>query len=154
MVMRIWNFLMVLVLISGIMASAGCIRQDGGALIIDFNNETYTLPLPGNNTTTSNETNSPTSTPTLYTYTEQVQVGEELVIKELNFTIRPDYDFTKGKFFFITPSGVYWEPMNITVGNVTILGKEYFVGTTVYMVEITIQSPEQLTIVVKEVNEA
>lgn len=126
---------------------AGCIQQSDGGIILTFGNETYTLPLPGNNTT-SNETNSSTPTQTLYTYTERVQVGEELVIAELNFTIRPDYDAVKSKFFFITPDGIYWEPMNITVGNVTILGEEYFVGTKIYMAEITIQSPEQLTIMI------
>jgi len=131
---------------------AGCIQQSDGGIILTFGNETYTVPLPGDNTT--NETTTSTPAPTLYTYTEQVQVGEELVIAELNFTIRPDYDAVKSKFFFITPDGIYWEPMNITVGNVTILGEEYFVGTKIYMAEITIQSPEQLTIVVKGVNEA
>lgn len=141
------KLLAVLVLIGIVVASAGCIKEGPGGVIISFGNETYTIPI---NQTTNPSTTTPA--PTMHTYTKQVQVGEELVIEELNFTIRPDYDPTKGKFFFITPNGVYWEPMNITIGNVTILGKGYFVGTSVYMAEITTESPQLLTIVIKEVS--
>jgi len=141
------KLLALLILLGIVGASAGCIKEGPGGVIISFGNETYTIPI---NQTTNSSTITPA--PTMHTYTKQVQVGEELVIEELNFTIRPDYDPTKGKFFFITSNGVYWEPMNITIGNVTILGKGYFVGTSVYMAEITIESPQLLTIVIKEVS--
>lgn len=143
------KLLAVLVLIGIVVASAGCIKEGPGGVIISFGNETYTIPI---NQTTNSSTTTPA--PTMHTYTKQVQVGEELVIEELNFTIRPDYDAAKGKFFFVTPDGIYWEPMNITIGNVTILGEGYFAGTSIYMAEITIESPQELTIAVKEVSEA
>ena len=130
-----------LVLISLMVASAGCIRQEGGAIIFEFGNETYTF--------TTNETTTTTQAPGTYVYEEEIQVGQSLLIKELNFTITPDYDPIKAKFFFITTNGVYWEPMNITLEDGTnIVGEEYWVGATTYVAKITITSPQELTLII------
>lgn len=131
-----------LVLISLMVASAGCIRQEGGAIILSFGNETYTF-------TYTNQTNTTAPAPSMHVYEEQVQVGQKLVIQELNFEIAPDYDINKGKFFFVTTEGVYWEPMNITLEDGTnIVGEEYWVGATTYVAKITITSPQELTLII------
>ncbi|AEC52229.1 hypothetical protein PNA2_1314 [Pyrococcus sp. NA2] len=133
---------LILVLVGLIVLSAGCIKKEGSTIIIDLGNLTEIL----NNNQTTNQTTTPTPKP--YIYEELVQVGGNLTIKELNLTIRPDYDPAKDRFFFITPGGLYWEPMNITVSDVKILGRGYFVGTTIYIANITIISPRELTITV------
>lgn len=136
--------LSLLLLVGLIATSAGCISfGDGGAVILSFGNETYTLTLPENQTSTTTTT---TPAPGEYVWEKDVEVGQKLVIQELNFEIAPDYDATEGKFFFVTTNGVYWEPMNITVDNVSILGEGYWVGTTTYVAKITITSPTPLTI--------
>ena len=132
----------LLVLISLMVASAGCIRQEGGAIILSFGNETYTF-------TYTNQTNTTAPAPSMHVYEEEIQVGQTLLIRELNFTITPDYDINKAKFFFITPQGVYWEPMNITLEDSTnIIGEEYWVGATTYVAKITITSPQELTLII------
>jgi len=132
----------LLVLISLMVASAGCIRQEGGAIILSFGNETYTF-------TYTNQTNTTAPAPSMHVYEEEIQVGQSLLIKELNFTITPDYDPIKAKFFFITTNGVYWEPMNITLEDGTnIVGEEYWVGATAYVAKITITSPQELTLII------
>ena len=135
--------LSLLVLIGLVIVSAGCIRQDGGTIILSFGNETYTFTLPENTTTTT--TPAPEE-PQEYVYEKTVEVGQKLTILELSFEIAPDYDATEGKFFFVTTNGVYWEPMNIIIDNVSILGEGHWVGTTTYVAKITITSPTPLTI--------
>jgi len=132
----------LLVLISLMVASAGCIRQEGGAIILSFGNETYTF-------TYTNQTNTTAPAPSMHVYEEEIQVGQSLLIKELNFTITPDYDPIKAKFFFVTTEGVYWEPMNITLEDGTnIVGEEYWVGAITYVAKITITSPQELTLII------
>ncbi|MBO8175193.1 MAG: hypothetical protein H0Z18_08040 [Thermococcus sp.] len=138
--------LSILLLIGLVIASAGCIRQEGGAIILNFGNETYTFTLPENQTNTTTTTAPGQEEPQEYVYEKTVEVGQKLTILELNFEIAPDYDATEGKFFFVTTNGVYWEPMNITVDNVSILGEGYWVGTTTYVAKITIASLTPLTI--------
>ncbi|ALM74843.1 hypothetical protein [Thermococcus barophilus] len=137
----------VFVLIGLMVLSAGCIRKEGSLIIIDLS-ELSNLTEKISNQTAENQT-AENQTSELHVYEELVQVGKNLTIKELNFTIKPDYDVSKGKFFFITPKGIFWEPMNITAEDVTILGKEYFAGTSVYIANITIISPRELTITVE-----
>lgn len=141
--------LLGLVVVLGLIVSVvGCISFSDNAVIISLGNQTYTIPL----NQTTNQTSNKTVNQELYNYSYEVQVGEELYIRELNFTIRPDYDISKQKFFFATPQGVYWEPMNITVENITILGESYFAGTSIYISKITIESPRELSIEIREVN--
>ena len=134
-----------LLLVGLVVASAGCISfGEGGAVILNFRNETYTFTLP------ENSTNTTTPAPGMHVYEKQVIVGQKLVIQELNFEIAPDYDANKGKFFFVTTNGVYWEPMNITLEDGTnIAGGEYWVGSTSYVAKITITSPQELTILIQ-----
>ena len=136
-----------LLLVGLVVASAGCISfGEGGAVILNFGNETYTFTLSENSTNTT----TTTQTSQEHVYEKQVQVGQKLVIQELNFEIAPDYDANKGKFFFVTTNGVYWEPMNITLEDGTnIAGEGYWVGSTSYVAKITITSPQELTILVQ-----
>ncbi|WP_324734938.1 hypothetical protein VFC49_06980 [Thermococcus sp. SY098] len=135
----------VFVLIGLMVLSAGCIRKEGSLIIIDLSELSNLTEKVSNQTESGNQTSNQTQ---LHVYEELVYVGGNLTIKELDFTIKPDYDVSKGKFFFITPKGIFWEPMNITIDNITILGKEYFAGTSVYIANITIVSPRELTITV------
>ncbi|BAD84792.1 hypothetical protein, conserved [Thermococcus kodakarensis KOD1] len=139
------HILYMIIVLAAVVSTAGCIGWGDGGIIIGFGNETYTIPL-----NTSNSTNStiPTSELTIHRYEELVYVGGNLTIQELNLTIRPDYDPNKGKFFFIFPDTIYWEPMNVTINNITIIGTGYFTGTTYYIANITILSPEKLTVIV------
>nr|WP_216082420.1 hypothetical protein [Pyrococcus abyssi]QFN51304.1 hypothetical protein [Pyrococcus abyssi] len=123
--------ILAILLLSLIIATSGCIiKREGNMIIIDFSNITNTTPS--------------------YTYERLVKVGENLTIKEINTTIIPDYDPREQRFFFrIIQSNkeeIYWEPMNITISDVTILGKGYFTGTTAYIANITIVSPRELTL--------
>lgn len=145
--------LLVLLVLVGLVASAGCIQRGGGGIILSFGNQTYTVPLnqssSGNNTST---TTTPAA-PAKYRYSRLVDVGETLYIKELNYTIRPDYDVQKSKFFFVTPDKVYWEPMNVTIAEgVQVIGQNYFVGMQVQTANITIISDRKLTVEVMSDN--
>jgi len=136
----------LLILLGIVGASAGCIKEGPGGVIISFGNETYTIPI--------NQTNS-TSTPTqtsaeLYNYTKSVSAGQKLMINEIGFWVRPDYDVVKGQWLFMTSEGDYWNQLNITIGDITVTGKGVFVGTESAYAEITIISPKPLTIEVTE----
>ena len=135
-----------LLLVGLVLSSAGCISfSESGAVILSFGNETYTFTLPENSTNTT----TTTQTPQEHVYEKTVEVGQKLVISELNFEIAPDYDASKGKFFFVTSQGVYWEPMNITLEDGTnIAGEGYWVGSTSYVAKITIKSSRELTILI------
>ena len=140
------RFLVLLALVGLVIASAGCIQRGGGGIILSFGNQTYTVPLNQSSSNNTSTTTTPAA-PAEYRYSKLVDVGETLYIKELNYTIKPDYDVQKGKFFFVTPDKVYWEPMNVTiVEGVRVLGQSYFVGTQVQTANITIISDRKLTV--------
>ncbi len=141
------KLLALLILLGIVVASAGCIREGDGGIIISFGNQTYTIPLQ-NQTNQSLHNENQTIKTHINRYEKLVQVNQTLYIKELNFPIRVDYDVVKHKFFFITPDDVYFEPMNITVNDTRIIGRGYFAGTHVYLANITVISPRNLTITV------
>ncbi|NJE06630.1 hypothetical protein E3E35_10580 [Thermococcus sp. GR7] len=146
--MRPWSVLAVLVLILGTAASAGCIRQEGGFIIIDFNNETISVPIPTNLTNVTNQTNS---TEKLYTYDYELYGNQELVITDINYSITVDYDASKGKFFFITTDGVYWAPLNATIDNIHIYGVGVTVGLeTPPLARVNITSTRELEIIIRD----
>lgn len=137
----------ILLLIGLVIASAGCIKEGSGGVIISFGNETYTIPI---NQTTNQTTNSSTTTPANYVYKKTIQAGQKLIIKEAGFWVRPDYDVVKGQWLFMTSEGDYWNQLNITIGDITVTGKGIFVGTESAYAEITIISPKPLTVEVTE----
>ncbi|MFA4647869.1 hypothetical protein P8X24_11605 [Pyrococcus kukulkanii] len=148
--MKLLRFLIIGIL-GIIVLSSGCIKEEGGALLIDLGNQTLTIPL---NQTTNTTT---TSTPVTYTYERKVEAGYELVIQELNVTIKVDYEVREGKFvFFVTynnQTNHYYEPMDITINDVEIHGEGYWVGTSLYIAQIVIESPYELTVFVREVSQ-
>ena len=147
------RFLVLLALMGLILASAGCIQEGPGGIILSFGNQTYTVPLNQGNSSNNTSTTTTPAAPAEYRYSRLVDVGETLYIKELNYTIRPDYDVQKSKFFFVTPDKVYWEPMNVTIAEgVRIIGQNYFVGMQVQTANITIISDRKLTVEVMSDN--
>lgn len=145
--MRTRSFLMVLILILGMVVSAGCIRQEGGVIILDFNNETISVPIPTNLTNATNQTNS---TEKLYTYEYELYGNQELVIVDVNYSITVDYDASKGEFFFITTDGVYWAPLNVTIDDIHIYGVGVTVGfETPPLARVNITSPRELEIIIR-----
>ncbi|AMM53487.1 hypothetical protein [Pyrococcus kukulkanii] len=146
--------ILALILILGIiMGGVGCIQKEGNAIILSFGNETYTFTLPENLTNTTTQT----QTPTTYTYEKRVEAGKILVIEDPRIEIKVDYEINKGKFvFFVTynnQTNHYYEPMDIEIQGIKIHGEGYWVGTSLYIATIKIESPRELSFSVKEVSQ-
>lgn len=144
--MKLYIYILYMIIVFVVVVSiVGCIGWGGGGIIIGFGNEIYMILF---NIFNSINFIILILEFIIYRYEELVYVGGNLMIQELNLIIRFDYDFNKGKFFFIFLDMIYWELMNVIINNIIIIGIGYFMGMMYYIVNIMILSFEKLMVIV------
>lgn len=144
--MKLYIYILYMIVVFVVVVSiVGCIGWGGGGIIIGFGNEIYMILF---NIFNSINFIILILEFIIYRYEELVYVGGNLMIQELNLIIRFDYDFNKGKFFFIFLDMIYWELMNVIINNIIIIGIGYFMGMMYYIVNIMILSFEKLMVIV------
>lgn len=144
--MKLYIYILYMIVVFVVVVSiVGCIGWGDGGIIIGFGNEIYMILF---NIFNSINFIILILEFIIYRYEELVYVGGNLMIQELNLIIRFDYDFNKGKFFFIFLDMIYWELMNVIINNIIIIGIGYFMGMMYYIVNIMILSFEKLMVIV------
>lgn len=120
------KLLALLILLGIVVASAGCIQEGDGGIIITFGDESYTIPTTSSSSTTTTNSSDPETYDCTQMELELVTVGEGFA----GFTITSCY-YLDGKLIeYGDPQGI---PVGATEGTTTKCG--YTVYITVHSVD-------------------